>query len=215
MEEEYIRSLDEYFCENYSDYAAITAIEGYRMPDLIMIGKDGNVSRKENELMRLSRQPNAAELLAIFKGNLGDTSFTFGFSFVSFPERIKDFFRKHTFAKLLPVVLKKQEETPQSAGAKLEIEPKIWEKIVKGKLYPEKNTILALALSSRMTLQDAVNLLAVCGFTLNKDNVRDVVVEYLLNHKIFNEKMRDNCLAEYKIENLPIKHGEDGADSRL
>lgn len=208
MEQSYIRSLDEYFCDNYSDYVALSAIEGYRMPDLIMIGKDGNVSRKENDLMRLSHQPNAAELLAIFKENLGDTFFTFGFSFVPFSERIKDSFRKHTFAKLLPVVLKKQEETPQSAGEKLEIEQKIWEEIVKGKLYPEKNTILALALSSRMSLQDAVNLLAVCGFTLNKDNVRDVVVEYLLIHKIFNEEMRDNCLAEYKIKNLPIRRRE-------
>ncbi len=205
MKQDYIEALDEYCCDNYSDYTAISAIEGYKLPDLIEIGKDGNISRKNNELMKLSRQPNAAELLRTFKSRLGDTYFTFHFSFVPWIERIKDKRRKHTFAKLLPVVLKKQEETPESAGEKLDIEPKIWDGIVKGKLYPEKNTILALALVCRLHVQDAINLLAVCGFTLDKDNVRDVVVDYLITRQIFNETMRDQCLAEYKIENLPIK----------
>ena len=35
--------------------------------------------------------------------------------------------------------------------------------------------------------------------------MRDVVVRYLLEQKIFNEEMRDACLAEYRLTNLPIK----------
>ena len=73
-----------------------------------------------------------------------------------------------------------------------------------GSLYPEKNTVLALALVCGMQWQDVLNLLAVCGFEFRGDEVRDIVVRYLIENSIFNPVMRDACLAEYRIENLPI-----------
>ena len=93
----------------------------------------------------------------------------------------------------------------ETAGEKLAIEPRFWQKIVRGRLYPEKNTILALALVCRMQWQDVLNLLAVCGFEFREDEVRDVVVRFLIENSIYNEAMRDDCLAEYRIENLPIR----------
>ena len=145
-----------------------------------------------------------AALLARLKGELADTTFTFSFSYPSFRERMHDLFNKETFAKLLPAALARCGETAESAGEKLTVMPEAWKGIVKGKLYPEKNTVLALALVCRMTVADANNLLAVCGFTLAEDNVRDVVVGYLLERQIFNPVMRDKCLAEYSVTNLPI-----------
>ncbi len=211
MEQSYITALDEHFCARYSDYVRISALEGYKMPDMITIASDGNIVRKESLRMRLCYQENCAELLAKFKKGLADTDFTFSFLFPSFADRVRDKFRKYTFAKYLPVVLSHGDETVESAEKKLAIEPKFWQKIVRGSLYPEKNTVLALALVCRLSPADANNLLGVCGYTLAEDNVRDVVVGYLLERGIFNERMRDDCLAEYKITNLPIARDAQNA----
>ncbi len=204
MTEEYIRSLDEYFCARYSDYVRLSALDGYKMPTMLTVGSDGNVVRRDSSQMRLCYQANAEALLAQLKSGLADTTFTFSYSYIPFGERVRDLFRKATFAKVLPAVLARCGETTESAGEKLTVMPEAWKGIVKGSLYPEKNTVLALALACRMTVTDANNLLAVCGFTLSEDNVRDVVVGYLLERQIFNPVMRDKCLSEYAITNLPI-----------
>ena len=208
MEGDFISALDEFFCAKYADYNRLSGIEGYRVPDLIEIGRDGNVIRRDAEVMKLCRQENAKEILINFKAGLADMEFTFNFSFVPFFERVKDKFRKYTFHKLLPAVLARVDETVQSAGEKLDIDPKIWKGIVKGKLYPEKNTIFALAIVCHLSLADTTDLLSVCGFAFEDQNVRDVIVEYVLTQKIFNENMRDRCLQEYKIDTLPIKRAK-------
>lgn len=211
MDYDFIRALDEYFCSRYADYTRICATEGYKMPDLIHIGRDGNVSRLDSAQMRFIHQENCAQLLDTFKDSLADTDFTFHFSFVSIFERVKDRFRKYTFAKLLPKLLGKH-DTVQSAGEKLDIDEKFWNGIVKGRLYPEKNTVLALALVCRLSVKEATDLLAVSGFSFDDTCVRDIVVEYLLTQKIYNEEMRDAALREYRIENLPIKRSTEEKD---
>lgn len=208
METQYLTSLDEYFCAQYSDYVKLSALEGYEMPDVVSVGADGNIQRKDSEVMRLCRQKNRAELLARFKEGLADTEFTFNFSFRPFRDRMRDPFRKFTFAKVLPEALAHSGETAESAGKKLDVSPKIWQKIVKGKLYPEKNTVIALILVTAMKQADANNLFNVMGYTLEKDRVRDVVCDYLIKNAVYNEEMRDACLREYKITNLPIKREE-------
>ena len=205
METQFIKSLDEYFCAQYSDYVKLSALEGYVMPEVMSVGIDGNIQRKDSEVMRLCHQQDPETLLAKFKEGLADTEFTFNFSFRPFRDRLRDPWRKFTFAKLLPAALARAGETVQSAGDKLNIAPRYWQKIVKGKLYPEKNTVLALALVSGMKQTDVNNLLNVMGFILKKDSVRDVVCEYLLTNGVFNDQMRDACLKEYKITTLPIK----------
>ena len=205
MEKQYLTSLDEYFCAQYSDYVRLSALDGYVMPDVVTVGADGNIQRKDSQVMRLCHQENAKALLAKLKDELADTEYTFNFSFRSFRDRTRDPFRKYTFAKLLPGALARANETAKSAGEKLNIAPKYWQKIVKGKLYPEKNTIIALALVTAMKQADVNNLLNVMGFSFKKESVRDVVCEYLLTNGIFNETMRDDCLNEYKINTLPIK----------
>lgn len=208
METQYLTSLDEYFCEQYSDYVRLSALEGYEMPEVVSVGADGNIERKDSEVMRLCRQKNKENLLALLKEGLADTEFTFNFSFRPFRDRVRDPFRKFTFAKLLPEALAHAGETAEGAGEKLDISPKIWQKIVKGKLYPEKNTVLALALVTAMQQADVINLFNVMGYTFEKERVRDVVCEYLIKNGIFNAEMRDACLKEYKITNLPIKRNE-------
>ena len=202
---DYLNALDDYFCARYSDYVKISAIEGFEMPEILFIAKDGNVARRDSSCMRLNHQKNAEELLARFKAGLVDTDFTFSFSFRPLKNKLCDPFRKETFAKCLPAVLAHCNETAASAGEKLAIEPRFWQGIAKGKLYPQKSTVLALALVTHMQTADMLHLLTLCGFSFEPTNVRDVVIEYLLVQKIFNPEMRDACLKEYRIENLPIR----------
>lgn len=208
MESNYLTALDEYFCAHYSDYVRLSALEGYVMPEVVYVAQDGNIARRDPSCMRLCYQKDCAGLLARLKEGLTDTTFTFSFSFRPIGDRTRDRFRKFTFAKLLPDALKRCGETVESAGSRLDIEPRFWKKIAKGTLYPEKNTVLALALVCRMTVADVNNLFNVCGFTFDESNVRDVVVRYLLEQKVFNPEMRDRCLAEYGIRHLPIRDGE-------
>ena len=208
MESNYLTALDEYFCAHYSDYVRLSALEGYVMPEVVYVAQDGNIARRDPSCMRLCYQRDCAGLLARLKEGLTDTTFTFSFSFRPIGDRTRDRFRKFTFAKLLPDALKRCGETVESAGSRLDIEPRFWKKIAKGTLYPEKNTVLALALVCRMTVADVNNLFNVCGFTFDESNVRDVVVRYLLEQKVFNPEMRDRCLAEYGIRHLPIRDGE-------
>ncbi len=205
--ENYLRELDDRFCEQYSDYVRLSALEGYVMPDTLYVAPDGNIARRDSSVMRLCYQKEKDALLRKLKDGIADTSFTFNFCFRSLRDKLSDRRRKYTFAKLLPGALKHCGETAESAGEKLDIEPRFWKKIVSGKLYPEKNTVLALALVCRMQTQDCANLLNVCGFSFDDTSVRDVIAHYLIEHRIFNEEMRDNCLAEYRITNLPIKRG--------
>ena len=209
MEYSYVRELDEFFASQYSDYVKIAAIEGYKMPEMLTVGPDGNITRKESKFMRIVYRENWQEIIANFKAGLEDTEFTFGFSFPSFSDRVKDPFRKLTFAKLLPSVLKKYDVTPESVGEMLSLDERVWRGIVKGKYYPEKCTVMAIALVCRMQIFDVNNLLAACGFELKQDSVRDIVFEYLLTQKIFNADMRDNCLAEYKIDTIPIRRADE------
>ncbi len=205
MEYSYVRELDEFFASQYSDYVHIAAIEGYKMPEMLTVGADGNITRKDSKAMRIVYQKNWQEVLSNFKAGLADTEFTFNFCFPSFSDRFKDRFRKRTFAKELPQILRKYDETPETLGKKLALEERVWRGIVKGKYYPEKNTVMAIALACRMQTADVNVLLALCGFELSSESVRDVVFEYLLTQKIFNEEMRERCFAEYKIDTIPLK----------
>ncbi|MGN0822858.1 MAG: hypothetical protein ACI4NG_03700 [Candidatus Gallimonas sp.] len=204
MKESYLQGLDEFVCATYSDYVKISSLEGYRMPEMVAVGRDGNFSRLPTERMRICYQSDPAGLLETLKAGLTDVEYSFSFAVIPVFERVRNLFRRRTFRKLLPVVLSHAGETTESAGEKLAVAPKFWKKIVKGKLYPEKNTLLALALVCRLTAEDTNALLDVRGFTLRQDSLRDVVISYLIEQKLFNEEMRDRCLSEYKIENLPI-----------
>lgn len=201
----FIRELDEYFATRYSDYAKIVAIEGYKMPQIVTVDRDGNIYRRDSEYMRISRQPDWELLVSRFKANLADTDFTFDFSFPSLGDRLADKFRKHTFVKYLPTVLEKYDMTAERVGEFLTTEPIIWSGIVKGKFYPEKNVIMAIALACGMSMLDVNNLFATCGFVFQSDNVRDIVFEYLITQKVFNRDMIRACLAEYKIDTIPLK----------
>lgn len=202
--ENVISALDEYFCAHYSDYVRISALKGYVTPTLLRVGTDANLEQLDRSLMRLKYQKDAPALLREFKDGFTDTDFAFSFFFRPLRDKICDPFRKYTFAKALPKILAHCGETAESAGKRLSIEPRFWDLIAKGKVYPEKGTALALILACHIKADDARSLLNVCGFSFDDTNVRDVVVRYLIEQQVFSAPLRDACLKEYHITTLPI-----------
>lgn len=200
-----ISALDEYFMAHYSDYVRLAALEGYRMPETIVIGRDGSVTKKDSAVMRLMYQENREKLLSALKAEQADTDYSFSFRFLTFSEKLRRPFEKYTFAKYFPKVLAAHKLTAEEAGERLDIEPRFWKKMVKGTLCPEKNTVLALALACGFTAADTENLFNVCGYEFDEKSVRDVVVRFMLEQKIFSPELITQCLTEYKITSLPLK----------
>ena len=200
-----ISALDEYFMAHYSDYVRLSALPGYQMPETLVIDRDGAVSKKDSAVMRLACQQDREALLAALKEEQGDTDYTFSFRFLTFSEKLRRPFEKYSFAKVLPKILSRHKLTAEEAGERLNIEPRFWKKLVKGTLYPEKNTVLALAVVCGLTAIDTENLFNACGYEFDDKSVRDIVVRFLLEQKIFARDLVMQCLAEYKIASLPIK----------
>ena len=141
------------------------------------------------------------------KAGLTDTAFSFSFRPRTFREKWHDLFDKNTFAKHLPSILAHSGETTESAGKKLSVLPEAWQGIVKGKYYPEKNTVLALALVCHMRPQDTNALLVLSGFSFDLSSVRDVVVEYLLERELFNPRCGTGAFKSTISIVFPLRKG--------
>lgn len=200
-----ISALDEYFMAHYSDYTRLAALQGYKMPETLAVGANGSIQKKDPSVMRLIYQENREELLARLKAEQGDTDLTFSFRFLSCSEKLRRPFEKYSFAKVLPKILNAHKLSAEEAGERLNIQPKFWKKLLKGTLLPEKNTVLALALTCGFTARDTDNLFNACGFEFDDKSVRDVVVRFLLEQKVFSPELIFSCLREYRIDSLPIR----------
>lgn len=202
-----LSSLDEYFMEHYADYVRLAALEGYVMPETIVVGADGTVSKRDPACMRLALQPKKEELLSRLKAEQTDTDFTFSFRFLTAGEKLKRPFEKYSFARVLPGALGRVRLSREEAGKRLSVEPRFWKKIAKGSLIPEKNTVLALILTCGLNAREAENLCNACGYSFDDKSVRDVVVRFLIEQRVLSPELREMCLAEYAVTSLPIAKG--------
>ncbi len=202
-----LSSLDEYFMDRYADFVRLSALEGYEMPETVTPGADGTLRRRDSSALYLSRQRKGEELLARLKAELVDTELTFSFRFLTGKEKFTRFFEKYTFARVFPRVLRRVNLTAEEVGERIAVEPRFWKRIVKGTLIPEKGTVLAILLVCGLNAREAENLFNACGYEFDDANVRDVVVRFLLEQKVFSPELRDLCLREYSVTSLPIAKG--------
>ncbi len=206
----FLSDLDEYFCEKYANYDKLCILSGYKMPVMQATRLDEfgrtYAYTLPAETMRLAKQEKKAELLAELKTRLADKTFSFSFQPIGLFRRIKNRFSKFAMYKNLRAMLAKYGETPTQAGELLDVSPEIWSGICKGKYLPTKNLLYSLALTSQFSLEDLSALLALNGEEFDFATPKDVVMYYLLNHKIYDEGMIAAACAEYKIENLFIKN---------
>ncbi len=203
---DFLTDLDEYFCENYANYDKFCALPGYKMPVMQATRLDEYGRTYAYTLpastMRLAAQEKKAELLAQVKERLVDNDFSFSFQPLRFIKRVKNRLSKEGFCKTFKGVLQRYGLTEESGVENLSVDKEIWRKICKGSFLPSKNLLLSFALSAQLSLDDGLLLLQRAGEGLEDTSVKDVVVCYLLQNKIYDKGMIEAALQEYKISNL-------------
>ena len=203
---DFIQDLDAYFCERYANYDTLCGLSGYQMPTM-QATKTDDFGRTvaytlPSNTMRLALQPNKDELLKSLKEKLLDKTFSFSFRPYGFFEGLKLKFSRYAFHKHLKAILAKHGITTEDTGKNLAIDTEIWKNIVKGNFEPSKNLILSIALAEHLTFDETKSLLYSCGFEFDFSIVKDIVVAYLLENKVFNRDMIEAALVEYKVTNL-------------
>ena len=92
--------------------------------------------------------------------------------------------------------LKKMKDVDVYKGAN--IDRKLFSKIRSNENYiPSKNTILALAISLHLTLDETQHLLNTAGYSLSKSKVSDVIIEYFIVSKNYNIYELNEILFSY------------------
>ena len=206
---DFIADLDEYFCEKYANYDKLCILPGYVMPVMQRseVREDGRTYAYTlpADTMNLAKQEKKAEILVELKKRMTDMTFSFSFLPYSFFAKIANRFSKFAFYKALNKMLKKYGISETDALENLSISEEVWKGILKGKFEPTKNLLYSLALTAQFSYADTCALLRLCGYQFNFADVKDVVISYLLQQKVYNRGMIDAALAEYKVTNLFIK----------
>ncbi len=205
---DFIADLDAFFCEKYANYDKICILPEYRMPVMqaTKIREDGRTYgyTLPANTMRLALQEKKDELLATLKTQMVDKTFSFSFTPIGFFARIKNVFSKYAFIKNFKIILDKYNIPLQEAFNNVNIAEEIKTGIIKGIYQPTKNLIFSLALTLHFSYEDTKNLLELCGEEFYYTEVKDVIMAYLLQQKVYNRGMIDAALAEYKVSNLFI-----------
>lgn len=209
MRFEFLNDLDEYFCEEYANYDRLCVLPGYRVPKMQDTRIDEYGRKTAYTLpantMRLALQENKAELLQRVKEGYLDKSFSFTFRPLSLWRRFTNLFAKDSFLKALKTVANRHNLKAEEAFTALEMPEEAKKGILKGKFYPSKNLLLSMSLTSHFTEKETNFLLSVCGYEFEAEEVKDVVVYYLLLKGIYNPAMVQAALEEYGVKNLFIK----------
>ena len=206
---DFITDLDEYFCEKYANYDKLCILPGYKMP-LMQASKIDECGRTRTytlpaETMRLALQEKKAELLAQLKEKMTDVTFSFSFQPMGLFASLGSKYSKYGFTKNFKKILAKYGISEEAALAGLDVSEEIWKNICKGKFLPTKNLIFSLALTAQLSYEDTEELLAYASEEFNYTIVKDVVIAYLLQNKVYAPEMIKAALNEYKVCNLFIK----------
>ena len=206
---DFIADLDGYFCETYANYDKLCVLPGYEMPVMQRseVREDGRTYAYTlpANTMRLANQAKKDEILVELKKRMTDTTFSFSFKPCGFFGKLRNCLSKKAFCKNFKAMLAKYGISEADALANLSIDEEIWKGILKGTFEPTKNLLYSLALTSQLSYADTCTLMGLCGYTFNFADVKDVVISYLLQQKVYNRGMIDAALAEYKVTNLFVK----------
>ena len=205
---DFITDLDNFFCEEYAGYDKLSILPDYKMPMMqateIRDGRKYSYTLPANT-MRLAKQEKKEQLLAALKEKMVDTTFSFTFNVEGFFGRLKSAYSKYGFYKNFKKILEKYKVQDEEVYAQVNIDQEIWIGIRKNKFQPSKNLLLTLALTLHFSYEDTHALLLLLGQDFNFEIVKDVVLAYLLQNKVYNRAMIEAALTEYKVENLFLK----------
>ena len=77
------------------------------------------------------------------------------------------------------------------------VSKQVFSKIRRSDYHPKKNTILALAVALKLSLEETNDLLSYAGYTLSRCDKGDLIVSYYIEHKIFDVDEINVMLLEF------------------
>ena len=206
---DFISDLDGFFCEKYANYDKLCILPGYVMPVMQRseVRADGRTYAYTlpANTMRLATQEKKDELLMELKKRMTDMTFSFSFRPFGIFAKLRNRFSKFAIDKALKGMLEKYGISEEEALAGMDISEEIWRGILKGKFEPTKNLLYSLGLTMQLSYDDLCTLMGFCGYQFDFADVKDVVIVYLFQQKVYNRGMIDAALKEYKISNLFLK----------
>ena len=104
-----------------------------------------------------------------------------------------------TFSEMLVRLVNESGEKNSAIYNRANIDRRLFSKIVNNSSYqPAKNTVLAFAISLKLSYEMTQKLLDAAGFTLSNKNLSDVIITFFIENKIFDINTINETLYEYK-----------------
>lgn len=108
----------------------------------------------------------------------------------------------HSFEKHLQGLINKKGLKNSEVYATANISKQYFSKLLKGKVKPSKEKILALAIGLHLNLDETIDFLRIAGYALSPISQTDKVVEYFIKHEDYNVIKIDIVLFDFGLEPL-------------
>ena len=125
------------------------------------------------------------------------SEFLFDYS-ESFNFKVESSFQEHLFYLIDSIEL-------DDVYKKANMDKKLFSKIRSNKDYhPKKETVLALCLSMKLSLDESKDLLMKAGYALSNANLQDVIIQYCIETKEFDINKVNQILFEFEQKTLGV-----------
>ena len=120
---------------------------------------------------------------------------------VSLDDALKSIYTE-SFEKYLQKLINKKGLKNSQVYATANISKQYFSKLLKGKVKPSKEKVLALAIGLNLNLDETVDFLRIAGYALSPISQTDTIVEYFIRNKDYNVLKIDIVLFDYGLEPL-------------
>ena len=185
VDEDYNAYEDDYYDEDDEEYL------GYKEPPY------QNLNVRESEVRDTQHEYSHSSLNIpdfLRKRKLEDVS-----------ESLEDALKKiytESFEKHLQQLINKKGLKNSEVYATSNISKQYFSKLLKGKVKPSKEKVLALAVGLRLNIDETVDFLRIAGYALSPISQTDKVVEYFIKNKDYNVIKIDIVLFDFGLEPL-------------
>lgn len=104
---------------------------------------------------------------------------------------------KKTFLEVLMKYMIESEMTNAQIYGSANISRKAFSKIINGNVIPKKETIIALAIALRLTLEQTEDLLARAGYAFIEADTADTIIKYFIQNETYDIFLINEYLFEY------------------
>lgn len=107
-----------------------------------------------------------------------------------------------SFENHLRRLINKKGLTNSEVYSAANISKQYFSKLLKGKVKPSKNKVLALAIGLHLNLDETIDFLKLAGYALSPISQTDVIVKYFIENKDYNVMKIDIVLFDYGLDPL-------------